>query len=83
MTSRLRRLDDAFERRIPPSWGFHSQSRGSGLIGFGAAVVPVSLSLLVVLLLTDGDLFTPIMFLALGLVALPTGICLNRRRSSE
>lgn len=86
VTSRLRRLDDAFERRIervlPWSW-VRRKSLGAGLIGGGAAYIAGSTVLLVVSLLTDRDLLLPIVFLVLGLVALPTGILLNRRQSRE
>jgi hypothetical protein len=85
VTSRFRRADDAFERGIermvPRSWGVKGPSRGSSLIGLGLAWIIGSTVLLVVSLLTDRAMLWPVAFLVVGLLALPTGIWLNRRSS--
>ncbi len=85
VNSRFRRADDAFERGIermvPRSWGVKEPSRGSSLIGLGLAWIIGSTVLLVVSLLTDRAMLWPVAFLVVGLLALPTGIWLNRRSS--
>ncbi len=81
--SRLRGLDDGFERRVekltPDSWGVRGRAPWSGLIGTGVASIAVSTVLLLVALVTDDDASFPAIFLLLGIVTLPLGIVLNRR----
>jgi hypothetical protein len=81
--SRLRRLDDGFERRveklIPQSWGVRGRAPWGGLIGGGVAYIAVSTVLWLVALVTDYDGTFPAISLSLGIVALLLGIVLNRR----
>lgn len=78
--SRLRRLDDRFERRVEKMLpGLRGRSPWAGLIGVGVAYVAVSTVLLFVALLTDYDASFPATYLPIGIVALTLGIVLNRR----
>ncbi len=81
--SRLRRLDDEFERRverlIPARWGVRAETPWGGLIGVSVGYIAFSTVLLVVALVTDYDASGPAIFLVLGIVSLPLGIALSRR----
>lgn len=87
MGNRLRQWDDGFERRFdsltPKSWRVRDRSYGSGLIGTGLAYITLGPLLLLVLALNDRSIVVPAVFVVLGLVALPIGILINRRRDED